>query len=260
MVRQAAELAEADIEAVFPGALARRELVSWDANRQAVSGIAGFYYRDFCLRAAGGAQVGAEAVAACLAEHLRPEARALIAEDEAAGSFLARCAWLRHWMPDLGLPAFDDAQLRDLVDQLCAGCRSRAEVAAKPKLPWLEGQLTHQQRRAVAEHAPERLAVPSGSQIRLQYDEVERPPVLAVRLQELFGLAETPRIAHGRVALVLHLLGPNYRAEQITQDLASFWANTYPQVRKDLRSRYPKHSWPEDPLTAPAVAKGRPRQ
>jgi len=260
MVRQAAEISEADIEAVFPGSLARRELVSWDDARQTVSGIAGFYYRDFCLRASGGAQLDSATVAACLAEHLKPEARALIAEEEAAKSFLSRCAWLRQWMPELALPLFDDSQLRELIDQLCAGCRSRAEVLAKDKLPWLEGQLTHQQRRAVIEQAPEKMTVPSGSQIRLQYDDVERPPVLAVRLQELFGLAATPRIADGRVPLVLHLLAPNYRPEQITQDLASFWVNTYPQVRKDLRSRYPKHSWPDDPLTAPAVAKGRPRQ
>ncbi len=84
--------------------------------------------------------------------------------------------------------------------------------------------------------------------------------MLAVRLQELFGEGETPRLAGGRVPVLLHLLGPNYRAEQITQDLASFWANTYPQVRKDLRSRYPKHSWPDDPLSAPPVARGRPRR
>jgi ATP-dependent RNA helicase HrpB len=80
--------------------------------------------------------------------------------------------------------------------------------------------------------------------------------VLAVRLQELFGWTQTPRIAGGRVPVLIHLLGPNYRPVQITEDLASFWATTYFQVRKDLRTRYPKHSWPEDPLTATPQAKG----
>ena len=115
----------------------------------------------------------------------------------------------------------------------------------------LQGRLTAPQRQAVAAEAPERIEVPSGSQIALQY-EVGRPPVLAVRIQELFGLRETPRLAGGRVPVLLHLLAPNYRPQQVTDDLASFWANTYPQVRKELRARYPKHAWPDDPLTAPA--------
>ena len=118
--------------------------------------------------------------------------------------------------------------------------------------PWLEAlqsRLTHAQRAAVEREAPERLAVPSGSRHALRY-EVGRPPVLAVRIQEVFGLRDTPRVAAGRVRVLLHLLAPNYRPQQVTDDLASFWANTYAQVRKDLRARYPKHAWPEDPWSA----------
>jgi ATP-dependent helicase HrpB len=123
----------------------------------------------------------------------------------------------------------------------------------------LQGALTYQQRQTVEREAPERIAVPSGSQIAVQY-EVGRPPALPVRIQEVFGLSETPRIAGGRVRVVMHLLAPNMRTQQITDDLASFWANGYPQVRKDLRARYPKHSWPEDPLNAEPMrgAKRRP--
>src|SRR6185503_7948702 len=110
----------------------------------------------------------------------------------------------------------------------------------------LHGRLSHVQRQAVEREAPERLEVPSGSHIRIEYEE-GRPPVLAARIQELFGLTETPRVGGGRVKVLLHLLAPNYRPQQVTDDLASFWANTYPQVRKELRGRYPKHSWPEDP-------------
>lgn len=258
--RQCAELDESDLEAVFPGTLKRRELLTWDDQRQAVSAIVGWYWHDLCLRVAPGAQADPARIGAFLAEQLRQQARALFAEDEAVGGWLARLAWLRRQMPELDLPEIDDTRLGDLLDQLCAGCRSRAEVAAKPKLPWLSGQLSHQQNRALDELAPAHWTVPTGNAIRLQYDDPERPPVLAVRLQELFGEGETPRLAGGRVPVLLHLLGPNYRAEQITQDLASFWANTYPQVRKDLRSRYPKHSWPDDPLSAPPVARGRPRR
>jgi ATP-dependent helicase HrpB len=85
--------------------------------------------------------------------------------------------------------------------------------------------------------------------IPLQYQE-GKPPILAVRIQEIFGWTETPRLAQGRVRILLHLLAPNHRPQQITEDLASFWKNGYPLVRKELRGRYPKHNWPDDPLTA----------
>jgi ATP-dependent helicase HrpB len=101
----------------------------------------------------------------------------------------------------------------------------------------------------VAREAPERILVPSGNRITLAY-EPGKPPVLAVRIQEIFGLRETPRIADGRVPVLLHLLAPNMRPQQVTSDLASFWRTTYAEVRKDLRRRYPKHAWPEDPTTA----------
>jgi len=107
------------------------------------------------------------------------------------------------------------------------------------------------------ELAPTSIKVPSGSQVRLDYNET--PPVLAVRLQELFGLAQTPRIAAGRVTVKLHLLSPARRPVQVTQDLASFWQNTYAQVRKDLKGRYPKHYWPDDPLIAEPTARVKPR-
>ena len=107
------------------------------------------------------------------------------------------------------------------------------------------------------ELAPVAIAVPSGSRIRLDYSE--QPPVLAVRLQELFGLADTPRIAGGRQIVKLHLLSPARRPVQVTQDLASFWANTYAEVKKDLKGRYPKHYWPDDPLIAEPTARAKPR-
>ncbi len=111
-------------------------------------------------------------------------------------------------------------------------------------------------RQALDREAPERIQVPSGSWIRVQYAEGSAP-ALAVRMQELFGLGETPRIAGGRVKVVLHLLSPNGRPQQITDDLASFWRTTWPEIRKELRARYPKHSWPEDPWNAPPEAKPR---
>ena len=172
--------------------------------------------------------------------------RVLPPEDSSAGLYLVRLRCLRQWMPELGLPSLGEADLRELLTTLCHDCRSFEDLRKADWVEALRGRLSHVQRLAVEREAPERLTVPSGSRIALRY-EVGRPPILAVRIQEMFGLRDTPRIAGGRVRVLLHLLAPNYRPQQVTDDLASFWANTYPQVRKDLRGRYPKHAWPEDP-------------
>lgn len=193
-------------------------------------------------------QILAEAAAARLD-------RALPLDDPEVASFLARVRSLRDWMPELGLSAFDEAELQDLLPALTAGRKSFAELKRAPLLPILQGALSHDQLRTLTKEAPEKLEVPSGSHIRLVY-EPGRPPVLAARIQELFGLAETPRVAGGRIAVLLHLLAPNKRPQQVTHDLRSFWENTYPLVRKELAGRYPKHSWPLDPWNA--VAERRP--
>ncbi|MEN8200373.1 MAG: ATP-dependent helicase C-terminal domain-containing protein, partial [Thermodesulfobacteriota bacterium] len=106
---------------------------------------------------------------------------------------------------------------------------------------------------------PTHYRAPSGSRIKLHYPPGEAP-VLAVRLQEMFGVTETPRICHNRIPLLVHLLSPAGRPVQVTGDLASFWHNTYPQVKKEMAGRYPKHHWPDDPLTAQATARCKPRR
>jgi ATP-dependent helicase HrpB len=160
-------------------------------------------------------------------------------------------------MPELDLPALDDDQWKSWLPEICAGHRSFAELRSVDLATWTLHRLSHRQRQAIDREAPERLPVPSGNKIALHY-EFGRPPILAVRIQELFGLTDTPRIAGGRVGVLLHLLAPNHRPQQVTDDLRSFWTNTYPVVRKELRARYPKHAWPEDPWTA--TAERRPRR
>ena len=176
--------------------------------------------------------------------------RVLPPPDSAAGGFLARLRWLREWMPELKLPAFDDVEMAEMVPWLCPGRKSFHELRQADWLGLISAPLTHGQRQTIDREAPERFTVPSGSSIGLVY-ELGKPPVLAVRIQEIFGMADTPRLAGGRVKLILHLLAPNNRPQQITDDLASFWKTTYPLVRKDLRVRYPKHAWPEDPWSEP---------
>lgn len=196
----------------------------------------------------------ARVLAAAAAEHLE---RILPREDSPAGLYRSRVRCLAEWMPELQLPTLGNADVRELLTWLCHRCRSFAALRSADWLEAFKGRLNHVQRQAVEREAPERLQVPSGSCLLVRY-EVGRPPILAVRIQELFGWTQTPRIAGGRVPVLLHLLAPNYRPQQVTDDLASFWANTYPLVRKELRARYPKHAWPEDPWTA--TAESRPRR
>lgn len=182
-----------------------------------------------------------------------------ISEGSERAALLERLRFLRVHRPELELPAPDEEAFRALVPMLVPGARSFADLARKDAVGTFLGMLSHAQRVAIEEEAPERVRVPSGSHLRLAYDG-DRAPVLAVKIQEMFGLADTPSVAGGRVKVLLHLLAPNGRPQQVTDDLASFWSTTYTQVRKDLRGRYPKHPWPEDPLTAEPTARAKRRK
>jgi ATP-dependent helicase HrpB len=232
--------------------------VAFDAETERVSARCRVRFEDLVLEEAHTALPDdAETARVLAAAALKQLDRVLPPADSPAGLYRTRVRWLREWMPVLELPPLDENDLRDLLSWLCVGHRSFAELRAADWLSALQGRLTHIQRQAVECEAPERLLVPSGSRIALRY-EPGKAPVLAARIQELFGLQDTPRVAGGRVRVVLHLLAPNHRPQQVTDDLASFWSNTYPQIRKELRGRYPKHAWPEDPWTA--LAERRPRR
>lgn len=243
------------LEELFPEQVRRERRAVYDPDRRRVIGLAQVWYHDLLLREDPGANINPDEAAAALAEALTPQAREIFLANPAAANVLARIDMLRRHMPERPWPGFDDADLARLLVQAIGGKRSLDQIEQAPLAQLLIAELPYPLDRLLEQHAPTSLTVPSGSQIRLEYTAGERP-VLAVRLQELFGWHDTPRIAGGRVPVVLHLLGPNYRPVQITDDLRSFWSVTYFQVRKDLRVRYPKHSWPEDPLSATPQAKG----
>ncbi len=168
-----------------------------------------------------------------------------------------------------------------LLRRIKSGPTSRKPgLVATPRVwlaPWLDGisrrsqlqkidlhgallsLLSWDQQRELDRLAPTHLQVPSGSRIPLYY-EMGKAPVLAVRLQEMFGLGETPSLCGGRVQLMLHLLSPAQRPIQVTQDLRGFWERTYAEVKKELKGRYPKHYWPDDPWSAAATARAKPRR
>ncbi|MBS0201556.1 MAG: hypothetical protein JSS49_01565 [Planctomycetes bacterium] len=201
-----------------------------------------------------------EQVAQVLATAARTDwDRVFPAGDADLQGFLARVDCLSKWMPDQELPTIDIDFLQGLLPELCLGKRSFAELLKGDWLDLIRSKLTSQQRQIVEREAPERIAVPSGSRLPILY-EPGRPPVLAVRIQEIFGWKASPRIAGGRVPLLLHLLAPNHRPQQITDDLTSFWNNAYPIIRGELRRRYPRHAWPDDPWSAQAERRPNPKK
>jgi ATP-dependent helicase HrpB len=149
------------------------------------------------------------------------------------------------------------ASLEEWLSGYIEGMKSRSDLQRLNLKDILESMLTWEQRRQLEESAPTHWTVPSGSRVPIDYSDIDAP-ALAVRLQELFGLPDTPRIAGGRVPLTLHLLSPAQRPVQVTRDLASFWGNIYFEVRKDLKGRYPKHYWPDNPLEAQATRRVKP--
>jgi ATP-dependent helicase HrpB len=174
-----------------------------------------------------------------------------------------RVEFLRKASPELGLPDFSDAYLLATLDDWLApaltGKRRLDALRAEELSDALAARLDYPLRRALDEQAPVSIGVPSGMRRRVDYAN-DGAPVLAVKLQELFGLADTPSIANGRVGLTLHLLSPAGRPIQVTRDLRGFWERTYPEVRKELKGRYPKHPWPDDPWTAVATHRAKPRR
>lgn len=232
----------------LPSEMVRSELVVlFNAAEEKVEARKRTSFEDLVLEETPAALPDSDQVAAVLAEAAAANLERVLPGD---WPYLTRLRCLRAWMPELNLPAGDDDQLRALLPGLCRGRRSFADLRAANWTAALQALLDHRQVQAVEREAPERLQVPSGSRLTLHYEE-GRPPVLAVRIQEVFGWKETPRLAGGRVPVLLHLLAPSGRPQQVTEDLASFWANTYPKIYKQLRARYPKHAWPDDPLSAP---------
>lgn len=170
--------------------------------------------------------------------------------DDSAKRYFARLQVVREAMPELGWPPDlplqpwrDDA----LLSEWCTGCSSLSDLRSDALIACVQARLTRQQMVAIEEEAPEKILLPSGRSAKFEY-ETGKQPVLAARIQDLFGMQESPRVARGRVPVLMHLLAPNFRVQQITNDLAGFWKNTYPEVKKELKGRYPKHAWPDNPL------------
>jgi len=255
-VRLASAVRPEWLAAMFPGCVTRHSDLVFDGDRQCVVERTRELFEDLALWESVSFDVDRQRAGMVLAEVAQRDPLQAVRIGDSERAWLARVRFLQRWMPELGLPASTDTLLTEAVRSLCVACRSFAEVRSADLLGVLRGLLSHPQRAALDREAPAQYRLPSGRWTTLTYMD-GKPPAVAARIQELFGLTATPRLARGQVPLVIELLAPNQRPVQITDDLESFWRTTYPEVRKQLRGRYPKHAWPEDPLTVTPTSKTR---
>lgn len=246
-VRLASAVEPEWLSELFPAMVRTHGELRFDAARECVVECVQTRFHDLVLRETTRFDVDPVAAGAVLAAAAQRDPAAAVALDDRTRDWLARLRFVAHWMPELQLPTDSDALVADAVADLCAGRRSFAELRRADLLTALRHRLTRTQQHGLDRDAPTDYVLPSGRHAPVFYED-NKPPAVAARIQELFGLTRTPRLAGGRVALVFQLLGPNQRPVQITDDLESFWRQTYPEVRKQLRGRHPKHAWPEDPL------------
>jgi len=250
----AAPLARSDIDEHFPERLRRRESVEWNSREQAVIARRTFELDSILLEEKPLPEIPAEAARAAMFTGIRELGVEALPWSSEARALQARIEFARKLDGESSVwPAASDADLTVTLEAWLApwldNITRKEHIARIPLIDVLRSLLTWEQQRELDVVAPTHLQVPSGSQIRIDYLD-QSAPAISVRLQEVFGLDTTPRIGRGRVPVTFKLLSPAQRPVQVTRDLASFWRGSYADVRKDMRGRYPKHYWPENPLEA----------
>jgi ATP-dependent helicase HrpB len=268
LLLRAAPVDENRLRRDFPTRFTQQDVVRWDGDKRALVARRETRFDRIVLDSRSAGRVDPAHAAQALTEAVAELGIDALPWTDGLRQWQARALALRAWMPELELPDVSDAALMATLPQWLTPAftgKTRLDAldeaslgeALKSPLPWAQRQL-------IDRHAPVRMAVPSGMERPIHYavdadGMTPQGPVLAVKLQELFGLADTPRIADGRVPLTLHLLSPGGRPLQVTQDLRNFWANTYAEVKKEMKGRYPRHPWPDDPWTATATHRAKPR-
>ncbi len=257
----AAPIALDELRALHAGRLVAEERVGWDRERGLVRAERVERLGELVLARTRIAQPDPDALVRALCEAILEGGIERLGWTEPARQLRARVAFLARHDPAGGWPDLGDAALaatlEDWLGPSLAGVARLEDARRLDLAPVLLARLDHAQRERLARHAPTHVEVPSGSRRPLDY--AADPPVLAVKLQEMFGQADTPRVCGGRVPVMLHLLSPAQRPVQVTQDLAGFWSRGYAEVRRELRGRYPKHPWPEDPRNAVPTARVKSR-
>ena len=252
----AAPLSLKEIEAYFKEQIEARDGVFWDSRIRAVSASKSRRLGALVLEEKPSTNADPVLITDAMTQGVREMGLTSLPWTEGAKILRARVMFLRRLFPEEGWPDLSDeallASLEDWLAPYLAGISRKAHLDRLDMHQIIQSLIPHELARKMDRLAPVRIEVPSGADVRIDY-ETEGDPVLRVRLQEMFGLARTPAIAEGRSPLRIELLSPAGRPLAVTQSLETFWTNGYPSVRSDMRGRYPKHAWPEDPLNAAPV-------
>jgi ATP-dependent helicase HrpB len=249
LVRAASAISLDWLLELFTDRIADGQEVVWNAKAERVECFRRMRYEEFIIDESVDGAPDMDKVAEVLFVAAQAKGFAFFVEPEALDRLQARVAFLQKHCPELGFAALDDSALRDVLRRACSGQRSFSGLREASPLHLAVAGFSDSQRRQLAHEAPERLQLPGGRQAPIDYP-AGQPPHISSRLQDFFGMQDGPKLAGGRVPLVIHLLAPNGRDVQVTTDLKGFWQRHYPGIAKELRRRYPRHSWPDDPLTA----------
>ncbi len=241
-----------------------KEVITWDTEDGGLLAKLNLCIGNIILKSTPLPDPDPKHLLAAIIEAIKKEGEQLLDFNQEVQQWQNRVISLRKWNPTHSWPEVSTASLLTTSAEWLSPYLTdvkRPEDLKKIKLKdVLQHSLNFEQQQQLDLLAPSKIEVPSGSKIKLMYRDNGEPPVLAVRIQEVFGLKETPKINQGGISVILHLLSPGYKPEQITLDLESFWANTYFKVRKELKRRYPKHVWPDDPTQEPATRFARRRK
>jgi len=230
------------LKELFPEDMKSETRVQWDAQAKRVVAAELLRFRDLALAAKRVDPPPAEAAARLLAEEINAGRLLLPNWDHHVEQWLLRLKLLCQHCPDLQLPPITDDDRKAIIEQLCHGAASYKDVKEREVKPMVMSWLSHAQRELLDKHAPERLTLSNGRTPKVSYEE-GRAPFIALRIQELYGVTQTPKIALGRVGVTVQILTPGMKPIQVTSDLASFWREHYPRIKSELQRRYPKHEW-----------------
>jgi ATP-dependent helicase HrpB len=262
-IRLAIPLDKQELLDTFQHELWRGEELIWDERSEAVIARRVIKFGELIVEEKPLNEVPRDLAASAMLSGLRSLGLDALSWDDDTRNFMARAEFVRGLgRNDLAdWPAFStEALAADLgwIEPFLGGITRRSQLSRLPLLDALQSRLSYEQRRRLDELAPTHIGLPTGTRARIDYLDA-KGPLASMRMQEVFGLAATPRIGGGAVPVTFQLLSPGHRPLQVTRDLASFWGNAYIEVRKDMRGRYPKHYWPEDPLQAEPTRRAKPR-
>ncbi|HBA83072.1 MAG TPA: ATP-dependent helicase HrpB [Verrucomicrobia bacterium] len=227
---------------LFPGDFSERLQAVYDSAAKRVYALKQIVFRDLPLESRRSDSPPKDEAAALLAEEVIKGSLTLKLWDHAVEQWIMRVNCLSRWCPDLQVPAISEEARRLMIQQVCLGSISYKDIKEKSVWPVVKEWLSPAQLPLVDKYVPERINLPNDRKARVTY-VADASPYVSVRIQDLYDVRETPRIAMGRIPLVVHILGPNQRPVQVTQDLSGFWKEHYPRIKQEMQRKYPKHEW-----------------